>query len=623
MKTYIDKLKEEIASLAGRGETEKAAKKLKELIYTDTSFLTVSFVNKAFSDIKRGDLPGFTYLKIGLVCNATIEPFDMYLKAEAFKYDLLLDIHIVDHYRYAEEIMKKESDLYCRDCGFFVFILIGEELNPGLYYGFDGLSADEKKENAQHTIVTIKGFIDKVKSFSKSPAIVTNLVVPQDAGIDYYQEGNRNSVFSSLNSRIYEMTSPEKGTYYFDFDRVTNIFGKDRYRDMKRWYLAKQPFSTSFMPAMSGALLRLILPIAGKNKKCLVLDLDNTLWGGIVGEDGMENISIGETPQGRAYSHFQREILSLYRKGIILAVNSKNNTEDALKVFDEHPDMILKREHFSAMKINWEDKADNIRSIAEELNIGTESMVFIDDSPEEKELVRIKLPEVLVPDMPEDPAGFVAALKALPVFDSLTITEEDRDRGRLYTEESKRIQAKKSFSDIDDFYRALEIKVCIGRADKFTIPRISQLTMKTNQFNLTTKRYSAEEVTSLSSSKDHTVLWLRSEDKYGSNGIVAVAIIKKDGPRMWHIDTFLMSCRVIGRTIEKAFLNHIISLAKDENVDEIRAEYIATAKNHPAMDFLKDNGFSKISEDGARSAWKQRVGESGLSCPDWIEWKIN
>ncbi len=622
MKTDIDKLKEEITSLAGRRETEKAAKKLKELIYTDTSFLTVSFVNNALSNMKREDLPGFTYLKIGLVCNATIEPFDMYLKAEAFKYDFILDIHIVDHYRYAEEIMKKESDLYCRDCGFFVFILIGEELDPGLYYGFDGLSADEKRENVEHTIATIKGFIDKVKSFSQSPVIITNLAIPQDGTVDYYQEGNRHSVFSGLNNRIYEMTSLEKGIYYFDLDGVTNIFGKNRYRDMKRWYLAKQPFSASFMPVLSGALMRLILPIAGKNKKCLVLDLDNTLWGGVVGEDGMENISIGETPQGRAYSHFQREILGLYRKGIILAVNSKNNTDDALRVFDEHPDMILKREHFSAMKINWLDKADNIRSIAEELNIGIESIVFIDDSPEERELVRIKLPEVLVPDMPDDPAGFVAALKALPVFDSLTITGEDRGRGRLYAEESKRIQAKKSFSDINDFYRALEIKVCIGRGDKFTIPRISQLTMKTNQFNLTTKRYSPEDVTSLSSSEDNIVLWLRSEDKYGSNGIVAVAIIKKDGPQVWHIDTFLMSCRVIGRTIEKAFLSHIVSLAKDENVDEIRAEYIATAKNQPARDFLKDNDFSKISEDGGRSEWKQEVGGSGISCPSWIEMTV-
>jgi len=620
--TDIDKLKEEITSLGAGGGTDKAAQKLKDLIYADTSFLTVSFVNKALSSIKAADLSGFTCLSIGLVCNATIEPFDMYLKTEAFKYDLLLDINIVDHYRYAEEIMNRGSELYCRDCRFFLFILIGEELNPGLYYRFDELSADEKKENAQHTIVTIKGFIDKVKSFSQSPVIVTNLAIPQDGTFDHYHEDNRHSVFSGLNNKIYEMTSPGKGIYYFDFDRVTNMFGKDRYRDMKRWYLAKQPFSTSFMPVMSQALMRLILPIAGKNKKCLVLDLDNTLWGGVVGEDGMENISIGETPQGRAYSHFQREILGLHKKGIILAVNSKNNADDALKVFDAHPDMILKREHFSAMKINWDDKADNIRSIAQELNIGTGSIIFIDDSPEERELVRIKLPEVLVLDMPLDPAGFVGALKALPVFDSFAITEEDKDRGKFYAEELKCIQEKKSFNDINDFYRALEIKTCIGSADKFTIPRISQLTMKTNQFNLTTRRYPLQEITSFSSSNDHNVLWLRSEDKYGSNGIVAVAIIKKDSPGAWFIDTFLMSCRVIGRTIEKAFLSYIISCAKDENVKEIRAEYIATAKNQPARDFLKDNGFLKVSEDGARSEWKQKVQEALAPSLPWIEMTV-
>ena len=621
MKSNTEKLKEEILLSSGRREIGIAVKKLKELLCADASFLTISFLNKALSNMAREDLSGFTYLKIAIICNATIEPFEMYLKAEAFKYDLLLDVHIVDHYRYAEEIMNKEGNLYCRECGFFIFMLIGEELNPDLYFRFAELSAGQKKENVIQTLSTISGFIEKVKSFSQSPVIVTNLAVPSlplNGIVDCYRDDSQCCAVSDLNNKIYKITSIEKGIYYFDFDRVINMFGKDKYRDMKRWYLAKQPFSISFMPVLSGEFLRFILPIAGKNKKCLVLDLDNTLWGGIVGEDGPENIEIGETPKGRAYSHFQREILNLYNRGITLAINSKNNIEDVVNVLDGHPDMILKRRHFSAMKINWSDKADNIKSIAEELNIGTESMVFIDDSPEERELVRIKLPEVLVPYIPEDPAELVKTLKALPVFDSFIITEEDRERGRLYAEESKRIQVRRSFTDINDFYRVLEIKICIGEGDKFTIPRISQLTMKTNQFNLTTKRYSPEEISSLCSSKESLVFWLRSEDKYGSNGIVAVAIIKK-GASVWAIDTFLMSCRVIGRTIEKAFLSYIISIAKNENVDQIRAEYIPTAKNQPAKDFLKDNGFLKIGEEDGRLTWAQKVKELNLPCPSWIE----
>ena len=283
------------------------------------------------------------------------------------------------------------------------------------------------------------------------------------------------------------------------------MFGKDKYRDMKRWYLAKQPFSTSFMPLLSREFMRNMLPLSGKNKKCLVLDLDNILWGGIVGEDGLENIHIGETAQGRAYLHFQREVLSLYNRGIILAINSKNNASEAIRVLDEHPDMILRKKHFSAIRINWDNKADNIKSIAQELNIGTDSMVFMDDSPEERELVRVSLPEVLVPFVSRDPAGLVAALQALPVFDSPNVTSEDRGRAGFHADESKRVQTQNSFSDITDFYRVLEIKVFIGKADKFTIPRISQLTMRTNQFNLTTRRYSSEEITFFSSSEEYAV----------------------------------------------------------------------------------------------------------------------
>lgn len=619
--TEIEELKEDAASLVERAEIEAALKKLKELLYMDMSFLTVSFLNTMVLKIPQERLLKISRLKMSIVCNATIEPFDLYLKAEAFKYDLFVDIHIADHYRYAEEIMRKESALYCRDNHLFVFLLVGEELNPDLYFRFDELTSEQKKENISQTISSLSGFINKVKSFSRSAVILSNFAIPallSDSIFNHHQDDGQRAAFTDLNAKISKLALQEKGIYYFDFDRVVNMFGKDKYRDMKRWYLAKQPFSTSFMPLLSRELMRTMLPLSGKNKKCLVLDLDNTLWGGIVGEDGMENIHIGETPQGRAYLHFQRAIVSLYNRGIILAINSKNNASEAMKVLDEHPDMILRKKHFSAIRINWNNKTDNIKSIAQELNIGTDSMVFIDDSPEERELVRVSLPEVLVPFVSQDPAGLVATLQALPVFDSAIVTSEDKKRAAMYADESKRLQIQNSFSDITDFYRALAIKVFIGKADKFTIPRISQLAMRTNQFNLTTRRYSSEEIALFCSSEEYAVFWLRSEDKYGSNGIVAAAIIKKDGG-IWFVDTFLMSCRVIGRTIEKAFLSYIVSLARSENIDEIRAEYIPTQKNQLAKDFFKDNAFLNMDENNGHTGWALKVKESAVSCPPWIE----
>lgn len=617
-KVDIEKLKEEIDSSEGNGE--KVIKKLKELLMTDMSFLAISFFNKTIKKLTQEDLSRFTHLKVSIICNATIEPFDQYLKAEAFKYDLLMDIYLVDHYRYTEEIMDKGSSLYANGTNLVILHLIGEELRPDLYHRFGELSIDDRKEIEMQTTSIINGLIDKIKSFSKCPLIVSNMIIPSllsDTVTGHYNDNGYRFIFNRLNESIYKNTSAERGIYYFDLDGVVNMVGKDNYRDIKRWYLAKQPFSNSFMPILSREYMRYILPITGKNKKCLILDLDNMLWGGIAGEDGLENIDIGETPKGRAYLQLQREILNLHNKGIILAINSKNNLEDALMIIDKHPDMILKRKHFAAMKINWNDKAENIKLIAGELNIGTNSMVFIDDMPEERELVRMELPEVIVPDMPDEPASYVSVLKSLPVFDSLFITEEDKERGRLYAEDSQRIQIKKSYMDIKDYYIALEIKVDIGRADKFTIPRISQLTMKTNQFNLSTRRYSPEEIAELSSSEKNIVLWLRSEDKFGSNGIVAVAIIKKES-LFWFIDTFLMSCRVIGRTIEKAFLSYIISMARAENINEIKAEYIPTVKNQPAKDFLKENGFLKSDENSTRIIWAQKINGLNVECPSWI-----
>lgn len=618
-KGNIDKLKEEINASSNNGEI--VVRNLKKILYSDMSFLTLSYFNKTVSNLIDVVLPRLSSLKVAIICNATIEPFDQYLKAESFKYDLLLEVYISDHYRYAEEIMNENSELYKKNIDLFIFVFAGEELRPDLFLRFTTISAGEKKDAVTQTVSIINGFVDKIKSVSNAPLILCNFVLPGFLStdiVDNDSNGNEYGSFNELNNKLKKISSFEHGIHYFDLDGVVNMFGKRNYRDMRRWYLAKQLFSNSFMPMLSNECMRRILPITGKTRKCLIVDLDNVLWGGIIGEDGFENIELGESPKGRAYVHLQHEILKLHKKGVLLAINSKNNFEDVMEVFDKHLDMILSKNHFSSMKINWNDKVENIISIANDLNIGTDSMVFFDDSPGERELVRLKLPEVLVPEIPEDAAYYVEILNSLPVFNSLVVTDVDKDRGRLYTDELRRSDSQKKFTDITDFYEALEIKVFIGRADKFSIPRISQLTMKTNQFNLTTRRYLPEKIIKFANSDEYLVLWLRSEDKYGDNGIVAVAIIKQEN-HIWQLDTFLMSCRVIGRTIEKAFLSYIISMAKNENVTEIKAEYKPTKKNKPAENFLSDNGFSEISEINGTILWGKEVNELNVECPPWVK----
>jgi FkbH-like protein len=333
--------------------------------------------------------------------------------------------------------------------------------------------------------------------------------------------------------------------------------------------------------------------ITGMNKKCIVLDLDNTLWGGIVGEDGLNGIKLGPTPPGNAYVEFQRHILSLNQRGIILAINSKNNFEDAIEVIRKHPYMILREENFACIRINWNDKVTNMREIAEELNIGVDSVVYFDDDPVNREYMSLNLPDVLTVNMPQDPALYVPTLLDLNDFNVLKITEEDTKRGQMYRQEKKRKDFEKTASNLDDFLKQLDIKLKIRKADQFTIPRISQLTLKTNQFNLTTKRYQEEDIQKFSENGKMIVGCAQVEDKFGDNGITGVFIIKKDIEKEWVIDTFLLSCRVMGREVEKGILGHIINEARKNNVEKIKAEFIPTLKNKPVENFLPACGFKK------------------------------
>jgi FkbH-like protein len=323
-------------------------------------------------------------------------------------------------------------------------------------------------------------------------------------------------------------------------------------------------------------------------RKCIVLDLDDTLWSGIVGEDGFEGI--------KPFTEFQRAIKARSKSGIILAINSSNNEEEALRVIREHPYMILREDDFACIKINWENKISNMKAIAKELNIGLDSLVYFDDSPVNRELISKALPEVMVMDMPKD---LVEYARAFNIFRGLPITEEDTKRREFYVEEKKRIEFADSINNIDDFISQLDIKIDVQKADKFrsrfAIPRIAQLTQKTNQFNLTTKRYTEEDISRLIEDNDMLVTYAHTSDKFGDNGIVGVCIVVKDPPE-WNIEAFLLSCRVMSRRIEDRFMQFILGEAKKEGMQRVKARYIPTKKNLPCKNFLSHLGFRKEGE---------------------------
>ena len=301
----------------------------------------------------------------------------------------------------------------------------------------------------------------------------------------------------------------------------------------------------------------------------LVTDLDNTLWGGVIGENGLEGIQVGMEYPGAAYRALQRVMLDLYRRGIILAICSKNNVADAMEALEQHPGMLLRPEHFAALRINWDDKAQNLREIAAELNVGRDSLAFLDDNPVERARISDELPEVTVIDLPSDPSWFAQALQAVPVFERLAVSSEDRERGRYYGEQRQRVESQRNATSLEDFLRSLQQEVEVAPVTAETLIRVAQLTQKTNQFNLTTRRYSEQKIAELAASSHWSVYSIRVKDRFGDNGIVGV-MITHDAGKVCEIDTFLLSCRVIGRTIETALLSFMVDSARARGMEQLQ-----------------------------------------------------
>lgn len=321
-------------------------------------------------------------------------------------------------------------------------------------------------------------------------------------------------------------------------------------------------------------------------KKCLVLDLDNTLWGGIVGEDGPEGIQLSLSAPGNHYVAFQQAILDHYNRGVLLAINSRNNPEDALQVIRTHPNMILKEQHFAATRINWQDKAQNLRELAQELNIGLDSLVFIDDDPTNRALVRSTVPEVEVPELPTDPAEYARFLNALGHFSAEVITDEDMMRGNLYVTERLRREAEKQFGTKEDFLQSLRLELSIYENDASCLPRLAQLTEKTNQFNTDKRPLSEAELRAYMDDPSHRVFYGKLTDTFGDYGVVIFALVEITD-HAWHIRSLLMSCRVFDRGVEQAFVAHIAGRAAAAGAHQLTVSFVETPKNVPAKTFVE------------------------------------
>ena len=534
-------------------------------------------------------------LKVAILSSFTLNGLDETFHVKCSEIGIRYQSYVADYNQYNQEILNPKSNFYNFSPDVTFLILDIRSLLGDYFYFPYSISSAERKSLVKEKINELENLILQFKNNSSSTLVITNFNIPSyspNGIIETKSEFGFHEMIHEINESLRNIVKNQNSIYVYDFNQFVSKYGEKNIFDYRQFHLGSIQIAFNYIPYFAYELMSYVKTMLGVSRKCIVLDLDNTLWGGIVGEDGFDGIELDQTSNGKAFVEFQKQLLSLWQQGIILAINSKNNFDDAMKVIREHPDMILREKHFASIQINWDDKAQNIKQIAEEINIGLNSIVFFDDDKLNQERIKQEFPEVLTVDMPNDPSQYSSILTNLNDFNALQRTEEDTKRGVMYAQQRQRKQFENTVSNLDQFLKQMDIKVKIKQSNGFLIPRISQLTLKTNQFNLTTRRYQEEEIRKFSKDENFEVGCAQVLDKFGDNGITGAYIVKKNETN-WILDTFLLSCRVMGRGVEDAMLSHILKDAKNNGIEEFKAEFIPTLKNKPAENFLSDFGFRK------------------------------
>ena len=430
-------------------------------------------------------------------------------------------------------------------------------------------------------------------------------------------DNSHRASIEAYNTSLFELEKVYRNLKVIDFADFACNYPADSLIDWKYYFISQMGLNPKLTASFHQWWSKKLESIAFHRKKCLVLDLDNTLWGGVLGEEGPHGIKIGGAYPGNAFQFFQKSLLQLSMSGVILAVCSKNNEEDVFEVWEKNPYLILRKEHFAAWRINWSDKASNIRELAKELNIGLDSFVFIDDNPTERELVKQMLPMVEVPVFPAQPYELPAFYQDIvsDYFKIYSITEEDKKKTEQYKANAARNQARHAFRDFTSFLKSLELVLSIEPANEFSIPRIAQLTQKTNQFNLTTKRYSDSDIRGFLA--EGWKIWsLSVSDRFGDSGITGAIFVEDN-----KIDSLLLSCRILGKGIEKAFLKYVLAQLKTQGAETIQAEYIPTQKNMLVKDYYEQCGFTCLEDSLQYKTYAAEIDKMDLQIEDYYHIK--
>jgi FkbH-like protein len=598
---------------------EKVTRIVDEAKSSDAAYIEASDLLEAAS------LQGLPPLQIAILRSFTIEPLIEVLRVKVFLEGYRLELFINEFNQYEQEILDSASRLYAFKAD-VVFIAVRlEELCPHFFHSFSSLGEKELEDLQGYILKKMLGWIEQMREKNIRNIVLSNFLVPSALAQGLYDTQNvRGQVawVRTLNQKLLELKERYSELTLLDVEHLAARVGKESFCDSLQFYRMSNPYSLSAYVPYGEFLLTHIRALLGRARKCLVLDLDDTLWGGLVGEEGVSGIILSDTFPGNTFKDFQKAVLNLYHRGVVLAINSKNNHEEAMTVIRSHPDMILREEHFSAIRINWNDKAENLSSIVQELKIGLDAFVFVDDSPVECARIRQAYPQVLVVQLPQQRHRYRETIERLSCFERLTITEEDRKRGQMYRQESQRTLAVSQAATLEEFYAELQMRGTLFRNDVSCIPRIAQMTQKINQFNLTTRRYAQADIERFM--EQGTVYALGIEDRYGDNGVVAVAIVQpaQFDKGTWVIDSFLMSCRVIMRTIEDTLLATIVQDARSSRVSKLVGFFVPSPRNKMVQNFYGHRGFTAGHGDSSEKEYHLILeNKDGPEPSKWIQLK--
>jgi len=551
-----------------------------------------------FRELKKGakiDVNG-KEIKLAIMGNCATQMLGIGIKGCAALENINLNVLDTDYNQIETQLLDENSEIFEFGPDNILMYICTEKL----YEEFLEMSIGKKKTFADDMMQRIISYWDRINLMHKCNILQFNFVEIDDRAYGNYSAKLDVSFIwqvRKLNYLLQENAAKYSNVYLIDLASIQNRFGRNNTINDEIYFTSKITLNLETVPYVAKNVIDVIGSMHGNVKKCIVLDLDNTLWGGVIGDDGLGKIEIGELGRGHAFTNFQRWLKQLKERGILLAICSKNDEVNAREPFEKHPEMVLKLDDISIFVANWEDKVQNIRNIQRSINLGMDSLVFIDDNPFERNLVKTMIPAITVPEMPEDPAQYVNYLQSLNLFETILYSQEDSVRTEQYKSEFERQRLQTQFDSIDGYLKSLEM---VGEAkpfDELHFSRIAQLAQRSNQFNLRTIRYTESDIKIIAESDYYLTRYYTLKDKFGDHGLVSVLILKKESEQILFIDTWLMSCRVLKRGMEEFIINHMVAIAKGMGVKRIIGEYIPTSKNAMVRDIYDKMGFDRIEEN--------------------------